>query len=167
MLGCSREEEVRVADLLNCKLGSFPFVYLGVPISPFNLCSKDFAPSVLKVGNRVTPWRGRYNSTAGKVYLTNACLSSLPMFLMGFYRLPEGTHAGYNKHRSAFYWNSSDNKKKYTKSHGGLGITNTSIMNKCRKATDKTVPIRIEKASRKDRPQWEIHRRRINKSSNI
>ena len=78
---------------------------------------------------------------AGKVALTNACLSSLPMFLMGFYLLSGGNHAGFDKHRGDFYWNSSDNKRKYRlvkwkfirgpKNMGGLGIINTSVMNKC------------------------------------
>ena len=63
------------------------------------------------------------------------------MFLMGFYWLLEGTHAGFDKHRGAFYWNAADNKRKYRmvkwdlicrpKNMGGLGIINTRIMNKC------------------------------------
>lgn len=78
---------------------------------------------------------------AGRVSLINACMSSLPMFLMGFYCLTDGIHAGFDKHRSGFYWNTVDNKKKYMlvrwkhmckpKELGGLGILNTSIMNKC------------------------------------
>lgn len=126
---------------MNCQLGSFPFKYLGIAISRLKLGSSDFAPSVLKVVNRVMPWRGRYNSFTGKVCLINACLSSLPMFLMVFYRLSEGTHAGNDKHCSGFYWSPAYNKKMYRlvkwkimfrpKSLGGLGIINTYIMNKC------------------------------------
>src|SRR4051812_3421999 len=95
----------------------------------------------MKVGNRVMPWRGRYNTQEGKVALINACLSSLPMFLMGFYLLSGGIHAGFDKHKGAFYWNSADNKRKYRmvkwklicrpKNLGGLGIINTAVMNKC------------------------------------
>lgn len=101
--GVDESKAVRVAHLLNCKLGSFPFRYLGLPISPDVLHAKEFAPVVTKVGNKVLPWPGRYNSNAGKVALVNACLSSLPMFLMGFYLLSVGTHAGFDKHRGAFY----------------------------------------------------------------
>ena len=54
-----------------------------------------------------------YNTQAGKVALTNSCLSSLPMFLMSFYLLSGGIHTGFDKHRGAFYWNSADNKCKY------------------------------------------------------
>ena len=60
---------------------------------------------------------------------------------MGFYLLSMGTHAGFDKHRGAFYWNATDNKRKYRlvkwdtickpKSLGVLGIINTLVMNKC------------------------------------
>jgi hypothetical protein len=33
VMGQSVEIQHRVADMLNCKLGAFPFVYLGLPIS--------------------------------------------------------------------------------------------------------------------------------------
>ncbi|KAE8790414.1 Peptide transporter PTR2 [Hordeum vulgare] len=46
-------EALRVAHLLNCSLGSFPFKYLGLPIAPDKLCAKEFAPIVTKVGHRV------------------------------------------------------------------------------------------------------------------
>ena len=35
------------------------------------------------------------------------------MFSMGFYLLSGGTHAGFDKHRGAFYWNSADNNRKH------------------------------------------------------
>ena len=34
-------EAMRVAHLLNCKLGSYPFNYLGLPITPDMLHAKD------------------------------------------------------------------------------------------------------------------------------
>lgn len=139
--GVDEAEALQVARLLNCSLGSFPFKYLGLPISPGVLHAKDFALAVAKVGNRVLPWRGRYNTNAGKVSLINSCLSSLPMFLMGFYLLTDGVHAGFDKHRGAFYCNYMDNKRKYRlvkwhhmckpKNRGGLGIINTRVMNIC------------------------------------
>lgn len=49
----------------------------------------------------------------GEVTLINAYLSFLPMFIMGFYRLTDGTHTSFDEHRIAFYWNVADNKKKY------------------------------------------------------
>ena len=37
VLGCSEEEAKRVSNLLNCKLGTFPFNYVGIPISSSKL----------------------------------------------------------------------------------------------------------------------------------
>jgi hypothetical protein len=99
-------------------------------------------PPVTKVGNRVIYGVvHRYNTNVGNVCLINACLSSLPMFTMGFYLLLQGTHDGFDKHGGSFYWNDADNKHKYRlvkwkimcrpKNLGGLGILNTSVMNKC------------------------------------
>ena len=48
--GVDEAEALRVARLLNCSLGSFPFKYLGLPISPGAHLAKDFAPVVAKVG---------------------------------------------------------------------------------------------------------------------
>ena len=42
--GVDDSEAMRVAHLLNCKLGSYPFKYLGLPISPDVLHAKYFAP---------------------------------------------------------------------------------------------------------------------------
>lgn len=51
VLGRSFADALGVTIVLNCQLVSFPFKYLGVPISPFTLFSKDFSFSFLKVAN--------------------------------------------------------------------------------------------------------------------
>lgn len=140
VVGCPPMEQKRIANFLNCGLGSFPIKYLGIPLSPFKLKASDFIPIEQKISTRVAPWRGKYNTLGEKVILINACLSCLPMYNMGFYHLSESNHSGFDKHRSAFYWNKADDKKKYRlvqwkhmckpKCLGGLGIINTSIMNK-------------------------------------
>uniref|UniRef100_A0A453LYD3 Reverse transcriptase domain-containing protein n=1 Tax=Aegilops tauschii subsp. strangulata TaxID=200361 RepID=A0A453LYD3_AEGTS len=65
--GVTEAEALRVSQLLNCLLGSFPLRYLGLSISSDKLLAKDYAPTVAKVGNLVMPWWGRYNTQAGKV----------------------------------------------------------------------------------------------------
>lgn len=73
-MGCAEPEARRIATMMNCSLGSFPIKYLGIPISPSSISSKDLAPVVLKVGNRVMPWRGLHHSPAAKICLINSCL---------------------------------------------------------------------------------------------
>jgi hypothetical protein len=81
--GFSKVEQCRVAAALNCKLGSFPFRYLGLPMSDKRLTVADWFFLTEKVGHRVDPWQGLYLTLAGRLELANSCLSSLPMFAMG------------------------------------------------------------------------------------
>jgi len=37
---------------------------------------------------RLDPWKGMFIISSGKLILTNACLTNLPMYMMGFYMLP-------------------------------------------------------------------------------
>jgi hypothetical protein len=71
--------------------------------------------------------------------LTDACLSSLPLFIMGLLLLADGTHAGFENHRCRFFWEGKGDKRKYRwvswpevclpRDQGGLGIMNTKHMN--------------------------------------
>lgn len=72
---------------------------------------------------------------------TNSYLSSIPLYCMGFYYLPEGVHKKMDGVRATFLWQGTENKLRYhmakwemvsrPKDQGGLGIINTMIMNEC------------------------------------
>jgi hypothetical protein len=92
-MGMEIDEGCRIADLLNCKLGMFPFTYVGLPLATRKLTIDDWEPLCTKVGGRVFPWHGKFMSSAARLVLTNSSLSSLPMFAMGLFLLAEGVHA--------------------------------------------------------------------------
>jgi hypothetical protein len=50
VLGATPEEQQRIANLLNYKLGSFPFTYLGIPIGDLALVASHWEPLGLKDG---------------------------------------------------------------------------------------------------------------------
>jgi hypothetical protein len=56
VMGLSHEEQARVAHILNCQVGAFPFKYLGFPMSDRKLSIADLEPFVVIVGNRIEPW---------------------------------------------------------------------------------------------------------------
>jgi hypothetical protein len=54
--GVSDADKLRVANSLNCKLGTFPMQYLGLPVSNKALSVADWHFLTEKVGHRVDPW---------------------------------------------------------------------------------------------------------------
>jgi hypothetical protein len=55
VMGVSAQEQARVARLLNCNQGKFPFTYLGFTISDHKLSIADVEPLVATVGKRAAP----------------------------------------------------------------------------------------------------------------
>lgn len=102
-MGMEAQEDHRVANLLNCKLGGFPIKYLGLPISDRHISIHEWEPLYSKVANRVSPWRGRFMSSVARLIMTNSSLSSLPMFTMGMFLLTDSLHAKLDIPRSQFF----------------------------------------------------------------
>jgi hypothetical protein len=139
VMGMKTLEQRRVANRLNCRLGQFPLKYLGLPVSdkPLRVSDWDFLPQ--KVGHRVDPWQGILLASAGRLELTNSCLSSLSLFGMGIYLLHMGTHKAMDSPRARFFWEGPGNRRKYhmvdwptvckPKEFGGMGILNMRLMN--------------------------------------
>ncbi|KAK1607772.1 hypothetical protein QYE76_031445 [Lolium multiflorum] len=100
MTGFTPKEKRTVADILNYKLGSLPRKYLGLPLSDHLLRVADWGFLPDKVGHRVDPWQGIFLALAGRLELTNSCLSSLPMFPMGIYLLHDATHLAMDRTRN-------------------------------------------------------------------
>lgn len=132
-------EQQGVANWLNCKIGSLPMIYLGIPVSDSHLGvnALDCVPG--KMRKRLRPWKGRNLTSGGRLILTNTSLSSLPIYTMGIYRLQEGIHQQMDSIRANFFWQGATNNFKYhmvkwrdmclPKEYGGLGILETRTMN--------------------------------------
>lgn len=138
-IGMDAAESLRVANLLNCKLGKFPFTYLGLPIAAKKCSIADWEPLNTKVADWVCPWRGRFMSSGARLILTNSSLSSLPMCAMGLFLLADGVHTKMDTPRARFFWEVAGPKRKYhmvewqavcrPKAQGGLEIINSKLMN--------------------------------------
>ncbi|XP_073351828.1 uncharacterized protein [Aegilops tauschii subsp. strangulata] len=137
-IGMDAAESLRVANLLNCKLGKLPFTYLGLLIAEKKWLISDWEPLWNKMAGRVCPWRGRFTSSGARLILTNSSLSSLPMFVMGLFLLADGVHTKMDTPRARFFWEGAGPKHKYhmvkwqavcrPKAQGGLGIINSKLM---------------------------------------
>lgn len=83
-LGCSLEE------IFTCKLGDFPFRYLGVPLRFKRLANSDWKQVEERVEGRLASWQGKMLSRGGRLMLINACMSSIPNYMMSLLEIPKG-----------------------------------------------------------------------------
>jgi hypothetical protein len=99
----TKERIVEYVRLFGCKEGEFPFRYLGISMSPRRLFNKDWRIVEERFQKKLSSWKGKLLSSGGRLVLINSVLSSLPMFMMSFYRLPKGVLEKLDYYRSRFF----------------------------------------------------------------
>ncbi|XP_019094473.1 PREDICTED: uncharacterized protein LOC109129898 [Camelina sativa] len=114
--------------------------YLGMPILQKRINKDTFGEILERVSARLSGWKSRSLSLAGRLTLTKSVLSSLPVHLMGAILLPEFTSQSLDKLSRAFVWGSTAEKKRQhllawkrvcvPKQEGGLGLRPTRDMNR-------------------------------------
>jgi hypothetical protein len=136
-----KKDKVRIANMLNCKLGELPMVYLGISLNGSKLGRGAFTGLTEKISKRIPPWKGKNMSSSARLILFNSFLASLPTYTIDFYLLPLGTHRNMNTVKSKFFWRGARDEFKYhmvkweamcrPKETEGLMILNTQIFNDC------------------------------------
>lgn len=114
--------------------------YLGMPILQKRINKDTFGEVVEKVSSRLAGWKGRFLSMAGRITLTKAVLSSIPVHTMSTITLPQATIQRLDKLSRDFIWGSDGDQRRQhllswekicvPKREGGLGIRLTTEMNK-------------------------------------
>ena len=108
-LFCFGETKDRVAEyveLFGCKEGVLPFRYLGIPMSARKLANKDWSTIEERFQKKLSSWKGKMLSSGGRLVLINSILSSLPMFMLSFFRIPKGVLKKLDYYRSRFFFGS-------------------------------------------------------------
>jgi hypothetical protein len=72
----------KYAQIYCCRLGTFPFTYLGVLLHYDKLRREDIQPILDKIIKRVAGWKGKLLSYEARLTLLRACLASIPIYLM-------------------------------------------------------------------------------------
>jgi hypothetical protein len=103
--GETRERTGEYVELFGCKEGEFPFRYLGIPMSPSRIHNKDWRVVEERFQKKLSSWKGKLLSSGGRLVLINSVLSSLPMFMMSFFRIPKGVLEKLDYYRSRFFGN--------------------------------------------------------------
>jgi hypothetical protein len=119
-------------NFLNCRRGSIPFKYLGLPVgaNPRNISTWEPMLNVIK--GRLGSWGNKYVSLGGRIVLINAVLSAIPVFYLSYLKMPTKVWKEVVKIQRSFLWGglSKRNKMCWVKwdevckprKEGGLGI---------------------------------------------
>jgi hypothetical protein len=80
----SDDEANIFAQVFCCKIGQFPFKYLGVPLHYAKL-----QPVIDTIMKGIAGWRGKLLSYRGKLTLLQACIASIPLYLLSVIKFPK------------------------------------------------------------------------------
>lgn len=114
--------------------------YLGMPVLHKQINKETLSVVVERVSSRLSGWKGRLLSFAGRVTLTKAVLTSIPVHSMSSIKLSVSTLNKLEQILRRFLWEGTMDKKSQhlvvwekvcrPKAEGGLGIRKASEMNK-------------------------------------
>jgi hypothetical protein len=118
--------------LFECDLGALPFRYLGKPIHFRKLKNDEWRPIEDRFEKKLSSWIGKLLYYRDHLIQINSVLTSLPMVMLSFPKIPKRARKRLDFFRSQFLCQSDGHKKKYRltkwnvicrpKDQGGLGI---------------------------------------------
>ena len=109
--------------------------YLGMPILQKRINKETFGEVLEKVASRLSGWKKQTLSLAGRVTMTKAVLSSIPVHSMSTIHMPVSTLDKLDSLSRSFVWGSGQHLISWDrvcrpKADGGLGIRVSRDMNK-------------------------------------
>lgn len=114
--------------------------YLGMPVLQKRINKETFGEILERISSRLAGWKGKMLILAGRITLTKAVISSIPVHSMSTIKLPASILNKLDKVSRNFLWGSSTGERKLhlvswkivcrPKGEGGLGIRTACEMNK-------------------------------------
>jgi hypothetical protein len=92
------------AMVLNCKMGSIPFVYLGLPIGGNPRRLAFWEPLLYRIKSRLSSWNSKHLSFGGRLVLLKSVLSSIPVYVLSFFKAPAGIISAIESILNCFFW---------------------------------------------------------------
>jgi hypothetical protein len=129
-----------IVALLNFKIGSLPFNYLGIPIFKGKPKSCHLQPIADKIKLKLSAWKASLLSIAGRVQLVKAVIQSMLTYSISIYSWPVSLLKDLEKCIRNFIWSGDLDKRKLVTvswkkmcrplAQGGLNIRSLIQLNK-------------------------------------
>ena len=117
-----------------------PFTYLGIPIGANPRRIELWDPIIRKSDRKLARWKQRHLSFGGRVILIKSILTSIPIFFLSFFRIPNKVADKLIQIQRRFLWGGGIDQKKITwvkwdticlpKGKGGLEVKDIKTFNK-------------------------------------
>jgi hypothetical protein len=131
---------IRLASVfLNCKVGSVPFKYLGLPVGANPKRVTTWEPLLDVLRQRLGKWGNKYVSLGGRIVLLNAVLNAIPIFYLSFFKIPLLVWKKVRHIQREFLWGCKGGSTKISwvkwdivckpKNLGGLGVRDIRAVN--------------------------------------
>ncbi|GKB52080.1 RNA-directed DNA polymerase, eukaryota, reverse transcriptase zinc-binding domain protein [Tanacetum coccineum] len=138
-IGVSEEEVSSMANHTGCNSGSFPFTYLGLPISSNMNHSSNWKILIDRFQSRLSKWKANLLSIGGRLTLIKSVLGSLGIYYLSFFKALDSVLKTLESIRALFFWGGSQGSSKLawvkwptvlaSLGKGGLGIGSLKLFN--------------------------------------
>ncbi|XP_071689048.1 uncharacterized protein [Rutidosis leptorrhynchoides] len=103
-VGVDKKDVEYMANLFGCKVGTFPFTYLGLPIGANMKKSGSWKPVIEKFEKRLSDWKACALLFGGRLTLMNSVLNNLPLYYFSLFRVPPCVLKKLESVRRIFFW---------------------------------------------------------------
>ena len=111
-VGVNSNQMMIFASILNCEIMKSPFSYLGVKVGGNHKRCAFWDGMLIKLRSRLSAWKGKSLSLAGRVCLIKSVLTSLPLFYVSLFCMPTTVVREVKRIQKNFLWDwSSENRK--------------------------------------------------------
>ncbi|GAU43492.1 hypothetical protein TSUD_92030 [Trifolium subterraneum] len=126
------------ANTLNCKVGTFPTKYLGLPIGCDPRKIRTWEPVINSLRKKLSSWKCRSLSMGRRLVLLKSVLSALPIYFLSFCKVPPGIISSIESLFKKILWGGVKRQKRSIglngkvckpKQEGGLGIKDLKLFN--------------------------------------
>lgn len=95
---------------MSFKIGSFPFTYLGILITPKKLAISHFESVITRIEKLIANWKNLHLSPVGKAILINSSIMSIPLYYLSVYPIPDTILDHFSKVARKFFLSRSGNR---------------------------------------------------------
>lgn len=138
-INISQEKAELLANNLGCRIGNFPFTYLGLPMGTTKPRIEDLSPIMNKVERRLSAY-STWLSYSGRLQMVNSTITPIVTYTLCTIKVLKGFIENIDRARKQCLWRGSDDMAKggnlvawqavqRPKDKGGLGVLNLRLQN--------------------------------------